>query len=55
MAYIHTANNCLKVLHLLVAQHSAQQQVEEASIIMLHFSASIALCSHDSIYSNSLF
>jgi len=54
MAYTHTADSCLKVLHLVV-QHSIQQQVVEASIIGQHFSASIALCSHDSIYSNSLF
>jgi predicted membrane-bound mannosyltransferase len=54
MAYIHTTDSYLKVL-LLGVQHSTPQQVEGAFIIEQHFSASIALCSHDSVYSNSLF
>ena len=54
MAYIHTTDSYLKVL-LQVVQHSVQQQVEEAFIIEQHFSASIALCSHDSVYSSLLF
>jgi|TARA_B110000305_G_C18815115_1_gene348828 hypothetical protein len=55
MAYIHTADSCLKAHQHLVDQHSIQQQEVEASIIGQHFSASIALYSHDSVYSNSLF